>query len=144
MNSAILCSLACRYDNPFPPRFLAPIDCLKIPAQLFITKKPEEKYTDRLNGPTFDLTYRGHEEGEPAHPHKQARGKVHRQIEQTHFWVKPNDSTKKETQLIIACKPEEKFTDRLNGPTSDLTYRGHEEGPSSSLKTSRRKSIISD
>jgi hypothetical protein len=33
MNSASLCSLAGRYDNPIPIRFLAPIDCLKIPAQ---------------------------------------------------------------------------------------------------------------
>jgi hypothetical protein len=33
MNSASLCSLAGRYDNPIPPRFLAHIDCLKIPAQ---------------------------------------------------------------------------------------------------------------
>ncbi len=32
MNSASLCSLAGRYDNPIPTRFLAPIDCLKIPA----------------------------------------------------------------------------------------------------------------
>ncbi len=32
MNSASLCSLAGRYDNPIPNRFLAPIDCLKIPA----------------------------------------------------------------------------------------------------------------
>ncbi len=32
MNSASLCSLAGRYDNPIPPRFLAPIDFLKIPA----------------------------------------------------------------------------------------------------------------
>jgi hypothetical protein len=32
MNSASLCSLAGRYDNPITPRFLAPIDCLKIPA----------------------------------------------------------------------------------------------------------------
>jgi hypothetical protein len=32
MNSATLCSLAGRYDNPIPPRFLAPIDFLKIPA----------------------------------------------------------------------------------------------------------------
>jgi hypothetical protein len=30
-NSARLCSLAGRYDNPIPTRFLAPIDCLKIP-----------------------------------------------------------------------------------------------------------------
>jgi hypothetical protein len=35
INCAILCSLAVagRYDNPIPTRFLAPIDCLKIPAQ---------------------------------------------------------------------------------------------------------------
>jgi hypothetical protein len=32
MNSASLCSLAGRYDNPIPLRFLAPIDSLKIPA----------------------------------------------------------------------------------------------------------------
>ncbi len=30
MNSANLCSLAGRYNNPIPPRFLAPIDSLKI------------------------------------------------------------------------------------------------------------------
>jgi hypothetical protein len=34
INSASLCSLAGRYDNPIPPRFLAPINCLKIPAQV--------------------------------------------------------------------------------------------------------------
>jgi hypothetical protein len=33
---ASLCSQAGRYDNPIPPRFLAPIDSLKIPAQLLI------------------------------------------------------------------------------------------------------------
>jgi hypothetical protein len=32
MNSTSLCSLAGRYDNPIPPRFLAPIVSLKIPA----------------------------------------------------------------------------------------------------------------
>jgi hypothetical protein len=128
--------------------------------QLIITNKPEEKYTDRLNGPSFDLTYQEHEEGEPAHHHKQARGKVHRQLERTHFWshlpgerrrrtssssqtsqrkstqkdwidpllISPTGGTKKENQLIITNKPEEKYTDRLNGPTFDLTYRGHEEG----------------
>jgi hypothetical protein len=31
-NSARLCSLAGRYHNPIPTRFLAHIDCLKIPA----------------------------------------------------------------------------------------------------------------
>ncbi len=34
MNSASLCSQAGRYDNPIPPRFLVPIDYLKIPAQI--------------------------------------------------------------------------------------------------------------
>jgi hypothetical protein len=32
MNSASLCSLVSRYENPIPPRFQVPIDCLKIPA----------------------------------------------------------------------------------------------------------------
>ncbi len=40
MNSASLCNVACRYDNPFlilgSSRFLAPIDCLKIPAHVFL------------------------------------------------------------------------------------------------------------
>jgi hypothetical protein len=31
-DSASLCNLAGRYNNPIPPRFIA-IDCLKIPAQ---------------------------------------------------------------------------------------------------------------
>ncbi len=31
-NSPRLCSLAGWYDNPIPTRFLAPIDCFKIPA----------------------------------------------------------------------------------------------------------------
>ncbi len=49
MNSASLCSLAGRYDNPIPLRFLAPIDTLKIPAQRFIFSQiyyfsPEGKY----------------------------------------------------------------------------------------------------
>ncbi len=30
-----MCSLAGRYDKPIPTRFLAPIDCLKIPACSF-------------------------------------------------------------------------------------------------------------
>jgi hypothetical protein len=33
MNSASLCSLAGRYYKPIPTRFLAPLDCLKNPAQ---------------------------------------------------------------------------------------------------------------
>ncbi len=34
INSASLCILAGQYDNPIPPRFLGPIDFLKIPAQV--------------------------------------------------------------------------------------------------------------
>jgi hypothetical protein len=33
-----LFGLADRYVNPIPTRFLAPIDCLKIPAQMLIIK----------------------------------------------------------------------------------------------------------
>jgi hypothetical protein len=36
IDPARLCSLAGRYDNPIPTRFLAPIDCSKIPAQYYI------------------------------------------------------------------------------------------------------------
>jgi hypothetical protein len=36
MNSASLCSLAGRYDNPIPPWFLASIDSLKIPGPVFV------------------------------------------------------------------------------------------------------------
>jgi hypothetical protein len=43
MNSASLCSLAGRYDNPIPPRFLAPIDFLKIPAQGATTPPPSTR-----------------------------------------------------------------------------------------------------
>ncbi len=34
MNSPSLCSLASRYDSPIPPRLLAPINSLEIPAQV--------------------------------------------------------------------------------------------------------------
>jgi hypothetical protein len=37
INSASLCSLAGRYDNPIPTRCLAPIDFLKIPAPVSTT-----------------------------------------------------------------------------------------------------------
>ncbi len=36
INTARWCSLAGRYDNPIPTRFLAPLDCVKIPTQLTI------------------------------------------------------------------------------------------------------------
>ncbi len=38
MNSASLCSLAGRYENPIPPPCLASIDFLKIPAQVAISR----------------------------------------------------------------------------------------------------------
>jgi hypothetical protein len=37
INSIKLCSLAGRYDNLIPTRFLASIDCLKIPAQSLLS-----------------------------------------------------------------------------------------------------------
>ncbi len=46
INSASLCSLAGRYDNPIPNRFLAPIGFLKIPAQGYhITPLPFQLQT---------------------------------------------------------------------------------------------------
>ncbi len=47
INSASLCSLAGRYDNPIPPRFLAPIDCLKIPALCITEGWPLQKWWHR-------------------------------------------------------------------------------------------------
>jgi hypothetical protein len=40
MNSASPCSLAGQYDNPILNRFLAPIDCLKIPALTMLWANP--------------------------------------------------------------------------------------------------------
>ncbi len=39
-------SLAGRYDNPIPSRFLAPIDCLQIPAQ--ISDRYLKKFTNKI------------------------------------------------------------------------------------------------
>jgi hypothetical protein len=43
MNSASLCSLAGRNDNPIPTQFLVPIDCLKNPAPVL----QQEAQTDK-------------------------------------------------------------------------------------------------
>jgi hypothetical protein len=53
MKSASLCSLAGRYDKPILPRYLAPIDSLKIPALYCagIFKKTN------LWGPSRNLSY---------------------------------------------------------------------------------------
>ncbi len=51
MNSAGLCSLAGRYDNPIPPRFLAPIDFLKIPALHVHTDVGEKGYALQVHSP---------------------------------------------------------------------------------------------
>jgi hypothetical protein len=47
MNSASLCSLAGRYDNPIPTRFPTPIDCLKIPAQEEVDVKKDGRHKKR-------------------------------------------------------------------------------------------------
>ncbi len=49
MNSASLRSLAGRYDNPIPTRFLAPMDCLKIPAQYSRSWTPGLRATWKLS-----------------------------------------------------------------------------------------------
>jgi hypothetical protein len=64
-------SLAGRYDNPIPTRFLAPIDCSKIPAQLgnrvvvsmgevILQKSSEQIFKDDVNGvsSTSDICFR--------------------------------------------------------------------------------------
>jgi hypothetical protein len=48
MNSARLCSLAARYDNPIPTRFLAPISCLKILALTDLACSKGKKTISRL------------------------------------------------------------------------------------------------
>jgi hypothetical protein len=45
MNSASLCSLAGRDDNPIPTGFLAPTDCLKITAPGVYIPEPKYYYT---------------------------------------------------------------------------------------------------
>jgi hypothetical protein len=57
INSANLCSLADRYDNPIPTRFLAPIDCFKIPAQGVESDKQRRKYTILKEGKSAKLFY---------------------------------------------------------------------------------------
>jgi hypothetical protein len=53
INSASPCPLAGWYDNPIPTRFLAPIDCSKIPAQLYTSNdSPHPRFV------SFSLIYR--------------------------------------------------------------------------------------
>ncbi len=47
IDSASLCSLAGRYDNPIPIQFLARIDCSKIPA-LVIQADMYKRYVCRI------------------------------------------------------------------------------------------------
>ncbi len=47
IDSASLCSLAGQYDNPIPTRFLAPIDCYKIPAHY------RREYGCKTGSPSF-------------------------------------------------------------------------------------------
>jgi hypothetical protein len=53
MNSASVCSLAGRYDNPIPPRFLAPMDSLKIPAPFLSFLSLPETTSARIGLYTF-------------------------------------------------------------------------------------------
>ena len=50
INSASLFSLAGRYDNPLPTRFLAPIDCSKIPAQCSLQRLEHIQGVELMQG----------------------------------------------------------------------------------------------
>ncbi len=52
-DSASLCSLAGRYDHPTPTRFLAPIDCSKIPAlaSLSAANQQTDLHVDKYKSP---------------------------------------------------------------------------------------------
>jgi hypothetical protein len=64
MNSARLCSLADRYDYTIPTRFLAPIDFLKIAAQVYEHAGKLGGWTVRPGGCAFCTYYLG--TGRPA------------------------------------------------------------------------------
>jgi hypothetical protein len=59
IDSASLCSLAARYDNAIPTRFLAPIDCYKITALystvLYITVYRKERTKDKPEFQSLNL-----------------------------------------------------------------------------------------
>jgi hypothetical protein len=59
INSASLCSMAGRYDNPIPTRCLAPIDFLKIPALVYREKRGKERI--RKKGCNVHVRWRGGE-----------------------------------------------------------------------------------
>jgi hypothetical protein len=50
IDSASLCSLAGRYESPIPPRFLAPIDFLKIPVTNMVVLPRWESIPGLLKG----------------------------------------------------------------------------------------------
>jgi hypothetical protein len=51
-NTVRLCSLEVQYNNPIPTRFLAPVDCLKIPAQKSGRKLHSETMGGAIDGTT--------------------------------------------------------------------------------------------
>ncbi len=57
MNFTSLCSSAGQYDNPIPPRFLAPIEFLKIPAQLLFILCTLPPSPCRTSGPCNAFPY---------------------------------------------------------------------------------------
>ncbi len=55
-SASLLCSLAGRYGNLIPTRFLAPIDCLKIPAQYIKNKLSTCEYFEKNKQPNKIFT----------------------------------------------------------------------------------------
>ena len=81
MNSASLCSLTGRYDNPIPTRFLAPIDCLKkfqlrIPLAALLVGdgllhgEEVDDGAEGAEGQTHQADEAGHQQQGPLHRHR--------------------------------------------------------------------------
>jgi hypothetical protein len=58
MNSASLCSVAGRYDNPITPQLLSPIDSLKIPAQDKIVLYRHDEPNEPKEGPALFVLHK--------------------------------------------------------------------------------------
>jgi len=93
-NSARLCSLAGRYDNPIPTRFLAPKDCLKIlrstvypmTVNLHTVKAPPTERKEKFT-PLWLCQWRKYIEERRGGFHSQCRGNVL-------LWPKSDESKK--------------------------------------------------
>ncbi len=76
MNSASLCSLTGRYDNPIPTRFLAPIFQLRIPLAALLVRdgllhgEEVDDGAEGAEGQTHEADEAGHQQQGPLHRHR--------------------------------------------------------------------------